>query len=79
MRHFKCTLRLQRKFLVRVEACTAAWYVMIDIHVMLTQDSDLTAKMKDGDTDALAAQNQYLKEALETCRTQILELTQQVH
>lgn len=35
--------------------------------------------MKDGDTDALASQNQYLKEALETCRTQILELTQQVH
>ena len=50
-----------------------------EIGVTLTQDSELTTKMKDGDTDALAAQNQYLKEALETCRTQILELTQQVH
>ena len=50
-----------------------------NMYVILVQDSELTAKMKDGDTDALAAQNQYLKEALETCRTQILELTQQVN
>ena len=63
----------------KLDACTAAWVIRFDHHVLLTQDSELTAKMKDGDTDALAAQNQYLKEALETCRTQILELTQQVH
>lgn len=36
------------------------------------------ARMKDGDVDGLAAQNAYLKEALETCRTQIFGLTQQV-
>ena len=42
------------------------------------QDSDLKARMKDSDVDGLAAQNAYLKEALETCRTQISGLTQQV-
>ena len=43
-----------------------------------SQDSDLTATLKDGDIDGLAAQNAYLKDALEACRTQIFELTQQV-
>lgn len=42
------------------------------------QDSELTAKMKDGDMDGLAAQNSYLRDALEACRKQISELTQQV-
>ena len=42
------------------------------------QDNDLKARMKDGDVDGLAAQNAYLKEALETCRTQMFGLTQQV-
>ena len=46
--------------------------------LLAAQDSDLTAKMKDGDMDGLAAQNAYMRDALEACRKQISELTQQV-
>jgi len=46
--------------------------------MVIAQDSELTAKMKDGDVEGLAQQNMYLKEALEACRKQITELTQQV-
>jgi len=46
--------------------------------VVIAQDSELTAKMKDGDVEGLAQQNMYLKEALEACRKHITELTQQV-
>ena len=42
------------------------------------QDNELTAKMTDGDIDGLAGQNSYLRDALEACRKQISELTQQV-
>ena len=46
--------------------------------MLAAQDSDLTAEMGEGDMDGLAAQNAYLRDALEACRKQISELTQQV-
>ena len=46
--------------------------------LLAAQDRDLTAKVGDGDVDGLAAQNEYLRDALEACRKQISELTKQV-
>ena len=46
--------------------------------MVTAQDSELIAKIKDGDVEGLAQQNMYLREAVEACRKQITELTQQV-
>lgn len=62
--------------LLRAEQATA---LSLALSVMFAaQDSNLTAEMGEGDVDGLAAQNAYLRDALEACRKQISELTQQV-